>query len=131
MALPLADQASKTGGVVYEMMRKASGWTFNVLYDFCLQYYCPDGGGPQSGVILDASDNLYGTTGAGGEYGDGIVFELTSGSGGWDEAILHSFNSVTRFSSASASSPTAASKLCLLFLKPVARLTLFHSTDLC
>jgi hypothetical protein len=65
MALPLADQASKTGGVVYEMMRKASGWTFNVLYDFCLQYYCPDGGGPQSGVILDASDNLYGTTGAG------------------------------------------------------------------
>ncbi len=80
------------GGVVYEMTRKASGWTFNVLYDFCLQYHCPDGGTPQSGVILDASGNLYGTTAGGGEYGYGIVFELTSVSGGWNETILHSFN---------------------------------------
>jgi uncharacterized repeat protein (TIGR03803 family) len=79
------------GGLVYEMMRKANGWTFDVLYDFCLQYHCPDGGTPQSGVILDASGNLYGTTPGGGEYGGGTVFELTSGSDGWGEDLLYSF----------------------------------------
>jgi uncharacterized repeat protein (TIGR03803 family) len=79
------------GGVVYEMMRKTDGWTFNVLYDFCLQYHCPDGGGPQSGVVLDNAGNLYGSTGGGGEYGGGTVFELTPDSGGWEESLLYSF----------------------------------------
>jgi uncharacterized repeat protein (TIGR03803 family) len=88
----LGGRGLQDGGVVYEVMRKANGWTFDVLYEFCLQYHCPDGGTPQSGVILDTSGNLYGTTAGGGEHGDGIVFELTSGSGGWDEMIVHSFN---------------------------------------
>jgi uncharacterized repeat protein (TIGR03803 family) len=53
------------------------------------------GGFPSySGVIADASGNLYGTTVDGGAYGFyGTVFELTpSASGGWTQRVLHSFN---------------------------------------
>jgi uncharacterized repeat protein (TIGR03803 family) len=79
------------GGTAFEMTPDSTGWTFNVLYDFCLQYHCPDGGDP-SAVIMDGLGNLYGTALAGGSYGDGIVFELMPGSSGWDETILHSFD---------------------------------------
>jgi uncharacterized repeat protein (TIGR03803 family) len=40
----------------------------------------PDGTNPFAGVIIDGSDNLYGTTVEGGASGDGTVFELTKGS---------------------------------------------------
>jgi uncharacterized repeat protein (TIGR03803 family) len=79
------------GGNVFELTPGTDSWTFNDLYDFCHQYHCPDGGDP-SAVIMDRLGNLYGTALAGGSYGDGIVFELMPGSGGWDEAILHSFD---------------------------------------
>jgi uncharacterized repeat protein (TIGR03803 family) len=51
-----------------------------------------DGGGIFAGVTFDGGGNLYGTTWGGGAYGEGTVFELTSGSSGkWSERILHSF----------------------------------------
>jgi hypothetical protein len=77
------------------MMRKASGWTFNVLYDFCLGTTVPTEGASvwgDSGCLGQLVRNHRWR----GEYGNGIVFELTSGSGGWDEAILHSFNYADR-----------------------------------
>ncbi len=40
-----------------------------------------DGQYPLAALILDSSGNLYGTTTAGGAYGDGTVFELAPGSG--------------------------------------------------
>jgi uncharacterized repeat protein (TIGR03803 family) len=47
-----------------------------------------DGAGPSSGLIFDEMGNLYGTTGGGGAYGAGTVFELSlSGR----EKILYSF----------------------------------------
>lgn len=50
-----------------------------------------DGGNP-TGVIFDASGNLYGAAGAGGANGDGVVFELTPKSdGSWSEHVLHTF----------------------------------------
>jgi uncharacterized repeat protein (TIGR03803 family) len=79
------------GGTAFEMTPGSGGWTFSVLYEFCLQYHCPDGGDP-SAVIMDGLGNLYGTALAGGSYGDGIVFELMPGSSSWDETILHSFD---------------------------------------
>src|SRR5580658_917255 len=79
------------GGTAFEMIPGSGGWAFNVLYEFCRQYHCPDGGDP-SAVIMDGLGNLYGAALAGGSYGDGIVFELAPGSSGWDETILHSFN---------------------------------------
>jgi|SRR5579872_9081 len=56
-----------------------------VLYSFTGG---PDGGIVHSGVIRDASGNLYGVTGGGGAYGGGVVFELdTTGK----ETVLYSF----------------------------------------
>lgn len=58
-----------------------------------------DGGSPSSGLLMDASGNLYGTTyyggstsGSCGNYGCGVVFELTPISGGgWKESVLYAF----------------------------------------
>ena len=82
------------GGVVFEMMPGAGGWTYQVLYDFCPQYHCPDGGVPQWGVTLDPLGNLYGIGAGGGAHGQGVVFELTKGSDGWSEEPLFSFDDV-------------------------------------
>ena len=65
-----------------------------VLYSFCDQSGCPDGGNPTAGVTRDAKGNLYGTTALGGEagcfknLGCGVVFKLdTSGR----ETVLYRF----------------------------------------
>ena len=44
----------------------------------------PQGGG----LLLDATGNLYGTTSSGGDFGDGVVFELDSSG---KETVLHQF----------------------------------------
>jgi uncharacterized repeat protein (TIGR03803 family) len=81
------------GGTVFQLTPTAGGgWAEQVLYSFCSQTNCTDGGGP-GGLIFDAAGNLYGTTGGGGAYGGGTVFELSpTAGGGWTEKVLHSFN---------------------------------------
>jgi uncharacterized repeat protein (TIGR03803 family) len=59
-------------------------------------YNQKDGCNPSTGLVLDASGNLYGTTNEGGVFGApfgfGTIFELIpSTDGGWGEKILHSF----------------------------------------
>jgi uncharacterized repeat protein (TIGR03803 family) len=66
--------------------------TENVLYSFCSQTNCTDGASPAAGLIMDAAGNLYGTTYEGGQYGHGVVFELSSSSAGSTETVLHSFD---------------------------------------
>lgn len=62
---------------------------FTTLYSFCSAPNCSDGSYPYAGVVLDKSDNLYGTTYEGGAYGFGTVFKVTpSGT----ETVLHSFD---------------------------------------
>jgi uncharacterized repeat protein (TIGR03803 family) len=39
-----------------------------------------NGDGPQRNLLMDGSGNLYGTTGGGGAYSDGTIFELAQGS---------------------------------------------------
>jgi uncharacterized repeat protein (TIGR03803 family) len=85
-----------SNGVIFELTPNAehSQWTETVLYRFCPEGFpCPDGAGPGSGVITDAAGNLYGTTGAGGASGNGVVFELTPNADRtrWTESVLHSF----------------------------------------
>lgn len=90
-------------GMVFELSPGESGsWAETMLYGF------GGGGGPwrpTSGLIFDASGNLYGTTGFGGNYtscyenagfGCGTVYELSPGAGGaWVETMLWSFGSGT------------------------------------
>jgi uncharacterized repeat protein (TIGR03803 family) len=83
------------GGTVFEMSRAVGGWTHNVLYNFCATggTICPDGAGPQAGVIFDKAGNLYGTTESGGStkgQGAGTVYELLHGTNGWTETVLYS-----------------------------------------
>jgi len=47
-----------------------------------------DGQGPLGSLVYDSAGNLYGTTSAGGAYGDGTVFELSSNG---TETVLYSF----------------------------------------
>jgi len=47
---------------------------------------------PVAGVISDPSGNLYGTAFYGGDYDNGMVFELTPTATGWTQTVLYSFN---------------------------------------
>jgi uncharacterized repeat protein (TIGR03803 family) len=61
-------------GVVYELSPQKSGrWRYTVLHAFAYS----DGAQPDANLILDDKGNLYGTAATGGEYGNGIVFEVT------------------------------------------------------
>ena len=76
-------------GVVFELSPTSSGWTYTVLYSFT---GAADGGTPWTGVTFDASGNLYGTTVNGGNYGFGVVFEMSpNSSSGWSEHVIHHF----------------------------------------
>jgi uncharacterized repeat protein (TIGR03803 family) len=61
-------------GVVYELARGANGkWTYIVLHTFMNT----DGTTPDSNLTFDAHGNLFGTTSFGGQYGLGVVFEIS------------------------------------------------------
>lgn len=48
--------------------------------------------GPHSGLVMDSSGNLYGTTASGGTYNLGTVFELPYSNGTWDAPVtLYNF----------------------------------------
>jgi uncharacterized repeat protein (TIGR03803 family) len=59
-------------GTVYEF---AANGTESVLHSFTGG---SDGDSPESGLIEDASGNLYGTTYVGAQYGDGVAFKLAT-----------------------------------------------------
>lgn len=81
-------------GTVYELSPPQAGqtsWTETVLYSFTGK---EDGGGMYSGVIIDASGTLYGTTDYGGAHASGVVFKLSrpvAGQAVWTESVLYSF----------------------------------------
>jgi uncharacterized repeat protein (TIGR03803 family) len=81
------------GGNAFEMTPGSAGGTFNVLYDFCPQYHCPDGSAPSGGLVMDGRGNLYGLAGGGGRYLEGVAFELAPGAGAsnWTERVLYDF----------------------------------------
>ena len=69
-------------GTVFELSDGSDGWTDNVLFSFPqppTKYGCC----PQASLVIDNSDNLYGTSGA--------AFELSPGADGWAMTVLHDF----------------------------------------
>ena len=88
-------------GLIYELSRDGSGWTFSKLYDgfACNGDYESRGPG---GLVFDSDGNLYGITynGGGGQctsyrLGCGTVFKLTHTDSGWVETTLYEFNQAT------------------------------------
>jgi len=78
-------------GTVFELRPSpAVGRIFAVLHAFTNAG--DDGSTPYAGVILDKAGNLYGTTGNGGVYHDGTVFELSPSGNGWRARTLYSFS---------------------------------------
>jgi uncharacterized repeat protein (TIGR03803 family) len=68
------------------VFKLAADGSLTTLYSF--QGNGSDGAYPESGVVLDAAGNLYGTTQMGGATNNGTVFEIgTDGT----ETILHFF----------------------------------------
>jgi uncharacterized repeat protein (TIGR03803 family) len=82
------------GGAVFKLSPTTSGyWKENVLHSFGAT---GDGVGPHGPLVMDAQNNLYGTTDSGGSGDIGTVFQLSRNPGsGWTEAILHSFTGAT------------------------------------
>ena len=79
-------------GTVYELTQSGNNWTQSVLLSFPGQY---EEGIPDSGVIFDASGNLYGTTQScytylGGNV-NGEAFELTPSGSGWTYSGIFTF----------------------------------------
>jgi uncharacterized repeat protein (TIGR03803 family) len=81
-------------GTVFKLSPSAtmcSSWTRDILFRFNVK----DGATPAAGVIFDNSGNLYGTAYAGGDEGNGAIFELAKPSGThpfWTMKTLHVFS---------------------------------------
>ncbi len=75
-------------GTVFELSPSGSGWDETVLYSFTGGM---DGVSPGP-VIFDSLGNLYGTA-FGGEYGYGVLFELSPVGKGWVETTAFTFSS--------------------------------------
>ncbi len=87
---------SSGDGTVYELTPPPNAicgtatcfWKLTVLHTFAGF----DGRRPQYGNLLfDQAGNIYGTAAQGGQYGNGVVYELLPSGGGWSESILYSF----------------------------------------
>ncbi len=76
-------------GQVFELTPSRRGYKEITVYLFC-DGTCSGGAFPYSGLIIDKTGNLYGTTG-GGNNVNGAVYKLTHTKEGWSETELHSF----------------------------------------
>jgi len=82
--------ANGAGGVVH-FVKVSGAWEADVIYSFCANARCLEGGYPDSGVIKDAAGNLYGVTSGGSKAG--TVFELMPNASHtkWTLRLLHRF----------------------------------------
>jgi uncharacterized repeat protein (TIGR03803 family) len=67
---------SGSDGTVFKITRTG---TLTTLYSFCSQTGCTDGAQPEANLTLGTDGNLYGTASRGGAYGEGLIFNVTSG----------------------------------------------------
>jgi uncharacterized repeat protein (TIGR03803 family) len=77
-------------GGVFQLTQQPDGsWAEIAIYAFT---GAPDGSNPYSGLTIDNSGNLYGTTQSGGANGIGCVYMVSPTANGWSETVLHSFS---------------------------------------
>jgi uncharacterized repeat protein (TIGR03803 family) len=76
-------------GTVFELKNSGEGqWNETVIHAF----NGTDGNAPAGGVVLDGRGNVYGVTQGGGNFQQGVAYQLVrSSTGNWMEKLLHSF----------------------------------------
>lgn len=79
-------------GVVFKLTPNAkhTKWKQSVLYSFCKDAGCTDGGAP-SGLVADGDGNLFGTTSSGGDANRGTIFGLAPQGKDYAFTRLYSF----------------------------------------
>lgn len=82
--VPAALTAAIVLALIAVLVPAAQAETFKVIYNFTDG---ADGGNPYSGLAIDRSGNLYGTT----QRGNGTVFKLAHAGSGWILTVLYSF----------------------------------------
>jgi uncharacterized repeat protein (TIGR03803 family) len=76
------------------------------LYSFCAQPYCDDGSDPADGLALAADGSFFGVSSGGGDYYNGVLFNITAGG---KYTVVHHFCSLHGCFDGAA--PTAAPTL--------------------
>lgn len=74
------------GGTVFVLQPQQNGWSLTVLCGLS-----GGGTGPYANLVMSVSGDLYGTTYADGEFGEGTVFKVSRSGGGWTCSTLHDF----------------------------------------
>ncbi len=79
-------------GVIYRLTLEGGDWTESVLY---APQTRGEGVEPVGGVVFDGSGNLYGVFEYGGQYGYGLVYQLSPSGPGWTKHSVYSFTGGT------------------------------------
>ncbi len=77
---------------VFELQNTSKGYQYIDLHSFCSDPDCADGEYPRDGLTSGPEGVFYGTTSSGGQYGEGLVFQVQKVSGQWNYTVLHSFD---------------------------------------
>lgn len=85
--------ASDNSGTAYTLAPGESGWTLEVIHQFCSETNCTDGGSPRGPLLPDGDGNLFGTAAGQGAAGGGVLFELSpkKKKKGYAETVLYAF----------------------------------------
>ena len=76
-------------GTIYKIHQAGDAWNFTVIHPFTGG---ADGASGSAGRMILRKGRLYGAATTGGNYGSGVVFELTpTGVGGWHFKTIYSF----------------------------------------
>jgi uncharacterized repeat protein (TIGR03803 family) len=66
-------------------------WRKTIIHNFVGTQGGNDGENPMGDLTFDQAGKLYGTASYGGQYNDGMVYQLSKANGSWTESILYSF----------------------------------------
>ncbi|MBV9571871.1 MAG: hypothetical protein JO056_11580 [Alphaproteobacteria bacterium] len=78
-------------GTAYSLTPKGKSWREQVLYTFCTQASCTDGGEPDAPLTVDSDGNVYGTTSEFGPNYAGTAFQLRKQNKHWKANVLYAF----------------------------------------
>jgi uncharacterized repeat protein (TIGR03803 family) len=78
---------AQNSGAVFNLIPNGKRSQETVLYSFCAQFNCADGGAPLGAISIDKSGNFFGIGSMGAAFNDGALFEISGGT----ESVLYSF----------------------------------------